>query len=124
MQKGHGEILIITTIDQLDKAEALARGLIEKKLAACVTRLPGARSSYRWESDEIKDETEVLLFIKSLCTNDDKAVQVLMLEVKWTLIRLMTQSGKYYGGTLAIVPTTYGRRYKNVKRYFAKTIQR
>ncbi|MCC6475792.1 divalent-cation tolerance protein CutA [bacterium] len=65
MQKGHGEILIITTIDQLDKAEALARGLIEKKLAACVTRLPGARSSYRWESDEIKDETEVLLFIKS-----------------------------------------------------------
>lgn len=64
----------------------------------------------------------VLLFIKSLCTNDDKAVQILMLEVKWTLIRLMTQNGKYYGGTLAIVPTTYGRRYKNVKRYFEKTI--
>jgi periplasmic divalent cation tolerance protein len=65
MQKGHGEILIITTVDDLTKAEMLARGLVEKKLAACVTRLPGAQSFYRWETDEIQDEREVLLYIKS-----------------------------------------------------------
>lgn len=62
------------------------------------------------------------LFIKVICTNDDKAVQILMLEIKWTAIRVLTGSAKYYGGTLAIVPTTYGRRYRNAKRYFEKAI--
>lgn len=64
----------------------------------------------------------IALFVKELCTNDDKAVEILMLEIKWTLIRIITSSSKFYGGTLAIVPTTYGRRYRNVKRYFEKTV--
>ncbi|MBK6765464.1 MAG: divalent-cation tolerance protein CutA [bacterium] len=65
MAKGHGEILIVTTIDHEDKAEEFARGLLEKQLAACVTRLPKASSMYRWEFSEVTDNPEVLLLIKS-----------------------------------------------------------
>lgn len=65
MAKGHGEILILTNIDHTDKAINFARGLVEKRLAACVTRLPGANSMYRWESTEITDEPEVILLIKT-----------------------------------------------------------
>lgn len=66
----------------------------------------------------------IALFIKSLCETDDKAVDILLLEIKWTLIRLMTSSGRYYGGTLAIVPIRYGRRHVDTKRYFETAIQR
>jgi len=65
MAKGHGEILILTNIDHADKAITFASGLLEKKLAACVTRLPGANSMYRWESTEVTDEHEVVLLIKT-----------------------------------------------------------
>lgn len=65
MAKGHGEVLIITTIDHADKAVAFSRGLVEKRLAVCVTRLPGAHSVYRWESSEVTDNPEIVLLIKS-----------------------------------------------------------
>ena len=64
------------------------------------------------------------LFAKVLCTNDDKAIQILILEVKWSLVRALSGNPKFHGGTLAIAPTTYGRKLKNVKRYFEKTVRR
>ncbi|MCB9357654.1 MAG: divalent-cation tolerance protein CutA [Calditrichaeota bacterium] len=65
MAKGHGELLIITTIDHAHKAEAFSRGLVEQRLAVCVTRLPGASSMYRWESNEVTDNAEIVLLIKT-----------------------------------------------------------
>ncbi|MCL4305447.1 divalent cation tolerance protein CutA [bacterium] len=65
MEKGHGEVLIVTTIDHDHKAEAFSRGLVEKRLAACVTRLPGASSMYRWEFTEVTDNPEIVLLIKT-----------------------------------------------------------
>lgn len=62
------------------------------------------------------------LFVKMLCTNDDKAVQILILEVKWSLLKMLGGNAKYHGGTMAIAPTTYGRKLKYVKRYFKKTV--
>lgn len=64
----------------------------------------------------------IALFIKSLCETDDKAVDILLLEIKWTLIRVISGSGRYYGGTLAIVPIKYGRRHVDIKRYFEAAI--
>lgn len=65
----------------------------------------------------------LLIFIKILCTNDDKAINVLMLELKWTLIKKLSGNSAIHGGTLAIAPTSYGRKQKHVKRYFETTIR-
>ena len=65
----------------------------------------------------------IALFVKMLCTNDDKAIQILMLEVKWSILKALSGNAKYHGGTMAIAPTTYGRKLKNVKRYFKKTVR-
>jgi periplasmic divalent cation tolerance protein len=45
-------------------AALIARELVEARLAACVNRLPGVRSIYRWEG-ALQDEPEVLLAIKT-----------------------------------------------------------
>lgn len=47
-----------------EAAPALARRLVEERLAACVNILPGVRSLFRWEG-ETRDEEEAVLFIKT-----------------------------------------------------------
>lgn len=44
-------------------ADAIARGLVEQRVAACVSALPGAVSTYRWQ-DSVQCEAETLLLIK------------------------------------------------------------
>jgi periplasmic divalent cation tolerance protein len=58
------KIVVLTTCESEQQAQALARGLIEQRLAACVNILPGARSVYRWK-DKIEDAAEFVLIIKS-----------------------------------------------------------
>ncbi len=45
-------------------AAALARALVEHRLAGCVNMLPGVQTVYRW-GDEVADEPETLLLIKT-----------------------------------------------------------
>lgn len=45
-------------------ANRIAQELVRSRLAACVSRLSGVRSTYRWEG-EVRDEPEVLLLIKT-----------------------------------------------------------
>ena len=58
------KIVVLTTCDSEELATRLARHLVDRRLAACVNILPGARSVYRW-NDKIEESTEVLLMIKS-----------------------------------------------------------
>lgn len=46
------------------EAEAIARRLVEKRLAACVNLLPGITSIYHWKG-AVENSSEVLLLIKS-----------------------------------------------------------
>lgn len=65
MLTGDGEILVLTTISDPGHAEKFARGLVERKLAACVNCLPGALSLYHWEKEGITRDTELVLLIKT-----------------------------------------------------------
>ncbi len=58
------KILIFSSCATAEEAEKIARSLVEKRLAACVKMIPGARSFYRWKG-EIEDATEFVLLIKS-----------------------------------------------------------
>ena len=40
---------LITTLPTEEEAQALARGLVEARLAACAQVEPGLQSHYRWQ---------------------------------------------------------------------------
>ena len=58
------KIVIFSSCPSAEEAEKVARGLVEKRLAACVKMIPGARSFYRWKG-EIEEAGEYVLLIKS-----------------------------------------------------------
>jgi periplasmic divalent cation tolerance protein len=56
--------IVLTTAANPEEAAALAHTLVEERLAACATLLPGAQSIYRWKG-EIESSTETLLLLKT-----------------------------------------------------------
>ena len=58
------KIVVLTTVSSEKEAARIARHLVEQRLAACVSIVPGARSIYRWK-DKVEDTPELLLVIKS-----------------------------------------------------------
>jgi periplasmic divalent cation tolerance protein len=60
-------ILVLTACPDEATAARIARDLVESGTAACVSRVPGVYSTYRWEG-RLQDEPEVLLIIKTLAT--------------------------------------------------------
>ncbi len=63
------KIVVLSTCASAEEAQQVARALVEKRLAACVSVMPGVRSVYHWRDadgkEAIEDEEEVLLAIKS-----------------------------------------------------------
>ncbi len=57
-------VVVLTTVANVEEADKLVRVLLERRLIACGTILPGARSLYRWEG-KIADESEVVLLLKT-----------------------------------------------------------
>jgi periplasmic divalent cation tolerance protein len=57
-------LTLLCTCPDEETAERLARGMLENRHCACVNILPKVRSIYRLH-DEIKDEQEVLMIIKT-----------------------------------------------------------
>lgn len=57
-------LLCLSTCPDTETAAKIARLLVEERLAACVNRLPGVLSTYRWQG-EIHENAEVLLLIKT-----------------------------------------------------------
>lgn len=56
--------VVLTTCGNDEDAAALARLLVEQRLAACVNAVSNVGSTYRWQG-EIQQERETLLIIKT-----------------------------------------------------------
>ena len=56
--------VVLTTMPADDRAEAMARTLIEERLAACVNVHPPMTSTYRWR-DQVEVESERQVVIKT-----------------------------------------------------------
>ena len=65
-------IIALTTCPDEACAGTIATALVTERLAACVNRVPGVRSTYIWDG-RLQDDAEVLLIIK---TSDTLLAQV------------------------------------------------
>lgn len=57
-------LVALVTCENQAQAEKVARGLLDKHLAACVNILPGAKSLYWWQG-KIEETAECVLIIKT-----------------------------------------------------------
>ena len=57
-------LVVLCTCPNVAEADTIAREIVERRLAACVTALPGVRSTYGWQ-DKVENAEEVLLLIKT-----------------------------------------------------------
>jgi periplasmic divalent cation tolerance protein len=58
------DVLLVYLSCPTSVAEPLACALVEQRLAACVSQLPGARSVYRWQG-AVEGAEETLLLVKT-----------------------------------------------------------
>ncbi len=57
-------VVVLVTTPTPERAAEIARAVVEERLAACGSVLPGIRSIYRWEG-KVQDEEEALLVLKT-----------------------------------------------------------
>lgn len=58
-------LVVLTTVPDAATGERIAQTLVGERLAACVNRLPGAISHYRWEG-ALQADAEELLLVKTV----------------------------------------------------------
>ena len=63
-------ILALTTCPDEASAQKLATALVQERLATCVNRVGGLRSTYIWDA-RLQDEAEILLIIKTTAARLD-----------------------------------------------------
>jgi periplasmic divalent cation tolerance protein len=57
-------LVVLTTLASEAEARRLAATLLQARVIACATILPGGRSLYRWKGD-VKEEAEVVVLLKT-----------------------------------------------------------
>jgi periplasmic divalent cation tolerance protein len=60
-------LLCYCTCPDAASAQAIAEALVGEQLAACVNRLPGVASTYRWQG-QVTTDAEELLLIKTVAS--------------------------------------------------------
>lgn len=68
----HSMAFVTVPDDQM--ARKLAKGLLEKKLAACVNIIPNIKSVYEWEG-KIEEDAELILMIKTRTSRVNEVAQ-------------------------------------------------
>lgn len=64
MSDSDQQVLVLVTAPDHPTGDQIAQVLLDQRLAACVSLLPGLVSHYRWEG-RIQQDQEVLLLIKT-----------------------------------------------------------
>jgi periplasmic divalent cation tolerance protein len=64
-------VLVMTTLPDEASARVLARHLVERRLAACVSISPAVQSIYRWQG-AIEEANEVMLLINTTRSRYDE----------------------------------------------------
>ncbi|MBI5055313.1 MAG: divalent-cation tolerance protein CutA [Nitrospirae bacterium] len=59
-----GEIVVLVTVPNEDMAAAIAKALVEARLAACANIIRSIRSIYTWQG-KVEDDQEALMIIKT-----------------------------------------------------------
>ncbi|MGH7717288.1 MAG: divalent-cation tolerance protein CutA [Gemmatimonadaceae bacterium] len=57
-------LVVLSTVANEQEAISFIRELLERRLIACGTMLPGGRSLYRWEG-KVADESETVVLLKT-----------------------------------------------------------
>lgn len=63
-------LMVLCTCPDEATGRRIGEALVSEHLAACVNRMPGVRSTYRWQG-QVMDEPEVLLIIKTVKSRYD-----------------------------------------------------
>jgi periplasmic divalent cation tolerance protein len=88
-------VAILTSLADSATARDLAQALVEERLAACATIIPGAESIYRWEG-AVRTEAEVLLLLKTssdrLARLRDRLEELHAYELPEVLVAMLPQS--------------------------------
>jgi periplasmic divalent cation tolerance protein len=88
-------LVVITTLGQEAEARALVTALLQERIIACGTVLPGATSMYRWEG-AVTEEREVVVLLKTDQT-------------KWDALRsAVERRHPYRVPELLALPVTHG----------------
>ena len=69
-------VVILSTCGSIEAADRIAVSLVEKHLAACVSFIEGAKSTYRWQG-KVSKENEILLVIKTVAGRTEEIKRVL-----------------------------------------------
>ena len=69
-------VLIVTTFSTMDDADAAISHLLERRLIACGSAMPGMTSTYRWNGG-VERSTEVHVVLKTLHSLTEAASQAL-----------------------------------------------
>lgn len=64
-------LVVLTSFPDAETARRIASQLVEERLAACVSLLPGAESIYRWQG-AVETAAEVLALIKTRANLHDQ----------------------------------------------------
>lgn len=60
-----GKITVFVTASSTEEARSIARGVLEKRLAACANILSGVESHYWWDG-ALQTEKEVMIIMKTV----------------------------------------------------------
>jgi periplasmic divalent cation tolerance protein len=75
-------MIVLTTCGNDEDARALARTLVEARLAACVNAVSHVASTYRWKG-EVQVDRETLLIIKTTAPRLDAVEQTIREQSKY-----------------------------------------